>query len=401
HPLLYAWRAHPGAFFGDDFGLPESGNGLPDLLDEIKFELDWLVKMQDTDGGVYIKMGNVDYNSAWPISADNRPRYYGPKCSASTLWTAAVFAHAARVYQTIPEWEDFAADLEERALRAWGWYQENPRSFNCDTGEIKSGIANRNAAEHDRMEAFAAIHLWILTGEESYHSTILQRVPQTRQMQEWVWSPYDLSTAEALLDYAAQPGAHTTLRNQIHNHLRNSINNNDWSPQPTRSLYRSWMFSWSYHWGSNHIRANFGIGALKAREVPGVTAAQRDRLRQRAADLLHHFHGVNPLGIVYLSNMGRHGAEQSVRHIWHDRFPHHSPLRDNPPPGYVVGGPNQDYLSGGPSGRAEFDWIRDQPRGKAFADFNSPWPGNSWEITENAIYYQAVYIRLLAHFVSP
>ncbi len=58
HPLLYAFREHP-AVFGDDFNIPESGNGLPDLLDEVKWELEWLEKMQDDDGGVFLKMGPI------------------------------------------------------------------------------------------------------------------------------------------------------------------------------------------------------------------------------------------------------------------------------------------------------------------------------------------------------
>jgi hypothetical protein len=52
-------------------------------------------------------------------------------------------------------------------------------------------------------------------------------------------------------------------------------------------------------------------------------------------------------------------------------------------------------------GRAEYDWLREQPRAKCYADFNDPWPSNSWEISEPGIYYQAVYIRLLAALAAP
>jgi hypothetical protein len=56
HPLLYSYRTS-SAVFTDDFNIPESGNGLPDLLDEVKYQLDWLVRMQEADGGVLLKVG--------------------------------------------------------------------------------------------------------------------------------------------------------------------------------------------------------------------------------------------------------------------------------------------------------------------------------------------------------
>ena len=49
--LLRAYVESPGAFT-DDTNIPESGNGVPDLLDEVKWELDWMARMQNTDGSV-------------------------------------------------------------------------------------------------------------------------------------------------------------------------------------------------------------------------------------------------------------------------------------------------------------------------------------------------------------
>ena len=174
HPLLYAYRANPKAF-GDDDGIPESGNGLPDLLDEVKYELDWMARMQAPDGAVPVKMGNVDYNGKYPLSLDVRTRYYGPNDSGAAIYTAAAFAHAARVYGGFPAWKGYATGLRERAERSWNWYKDHPRTFKTDTGEIKSGIANRTAEEQDRMEAYAAIHLFALTGDARYAAAIRGR----------------------------------------------------------------------------------------------------------------------------------------------------------------------------------------------------------------------------------
>ena len=387
HPLLYAWSANP-AIFTDDFDIPESGNGLPDLLDEVKWELDWLVKMQAADGGVFIKMGFVDYNDAWPPSADRRPRYYGPECSAATIVTAGVLAHAARVYGRFDRWQALAADLRARAERAWHWYATHPRSYGCDTGEIKAGSANLNAAAQDRAEAVAALHLWALTGKPAYHDAFREKCGAMRQLADKVWSPYEMGAGEMLFDYLGLPGADPAICARIIAAYTGSMGSPDFMPQPDRpQLYPALMPKICYHWGSNHVVAVYGITAAAAVDH-GVDGAQRDRLRQRALDLLHSLHGVNPLDLVYLTNMSRYGAESSITHLYHTWFQH------EPPPGYLVGGPNRDY-------RGTLAWVKKQPPAKAYADFNEGWPANSWELSEPAIYYQAGYIRLLSDFVVP
>ena len=241
HPLLYAWRANPGAFT-DDLNIPESGNGLPDLLDEVKWELDWLTKMQDADGGVFIKMGTVENNATWPLSTDRHQRYYGPKCSAATIVTAGVFAHAARVFGQFEPWRAFSVELSGRAERAWAWYTTHPRSYDCDSGEIKSGGANLNAVEQDRAEAVAAMHLWALTGKPVYHEAFKKQVGAMRQIAEDVWSPYEMGAAEALLDYRTLPGADPAVSERISDALTQSFSSPLFMPQDgAGELYRAWM----------------------------------------------------------------------------------------------------------------------------------------------------------------
>ena len=65
--MLETYRLYPAVFL-DNYGIPESGNGIPDLMDEIKWELDWLKRMQDASGtnGFYLKVGVDNYNAASP-----------------------------------------------------------------------------------------------------------------------------------------------------------------------------------------------------------------------------------------------------------------------------------------------------------------------------------------------
>jgi hypothetical protein len=389
HPLLYAWHANP-AVFGDDFAVPESGNGLPDLLDEIKWELDWLVKMQEPDGGVYLKMGHNTYSgSQWPLSADQRPRFYGPKSSASTIATAGVLAHAARVYRDFPAWQEFARSLEARAECAWRWYRAHPRTYNDDHGEIKSGDADRDAEEQDRLEAIAAFHLWRLTGQSGYHEAFLQHFASLRQMNDHTWSPYEAGQGEVLLEYAIRPDADPQAAARILRRLRDATHQRLFMPQDDETdLYRSWIVPTAFHWGSNQIRCSYGVAALNALTyVPD--GIDRLRLGQRARDVLHGMHGVNPLGLVYLTNLRRAGAELDIVRLYHEWFSAGSPLATNPPPGYVVGGPNHSYTG-------NVAWLKHQPDSKCYADFNLAQTEHSWEMSEPGIYYQAMYLRLLA-----
>jgi endoglucanase len=202
--------------------------------------------------------------------------------------------------------------------------------------------------------------------------------------------------SEALTDYLSLPKADPTLAKKIREQLHNAARNDAFSPPVTADLYRAWMNKEAYHWGSNNVRASFGFVALLAARFGGVETADQQRLQERARDMVHSFHGVNPLSAVLLTNMERLGAERSMHRIWHERFNYDTPLAANPPPGYVVGGANRSFGGKKNEKPGEVAWIKEQPRAKAYADFNENWPRNSWELSENAIYYQAAYIRLLS-----
>jgi len=393
HPLLYAYEANPKAF-GDEDNIPESGNGLPDILDEIKVQFDWLQKMQAKDGGVYVKMGNIDYSGKYPLSEDHRTRYYGPEDTGATIFSAANYAHAARVYGRFAPWKGYADELKGRAVRAWDYYKSHSRTFKSDTGEIKSGIANRSAEEQDRMEAYAAVHLFALTGDEKYHKALHEKIGTSRQLAEGIWSPYEAGASESLIDYLSLPKADPVLVKKIRDQLTRSATNDHFAPSPDADLYRAWMEPTNYHWGSNFVRASWGVVALLAADHGQVDAATKKRLRERAADMLHSFHGINPLSASYLTNMASLGAERSMMQLYHERYNPNTPFAKNPPPGYVVGGPNSSFGGEG----ADLAWIKKQPRGKAHGDFNDGWPKNSWELSEPAIYYQAMYVRLCSAF---
>ena len=398
HQLLTAYELAP-ELFDDRAGIPESGNGVPDLLDEVRVELEWLGRMQSADGGVLVKVGFTDYSYSGPVEDDVRPRFYEEECSSSTIAAASMYAHGALVFDDIDP--DFAADLADRATRAWDWYGSNPRSTECDPQIVKAGDADRSLEDQDNDAVTAATYLFALTGEPAYEAQIQALVGQTEAFIDIVWGRYEPALADALTYYRQLPDADAGLVEQIGERAVDIAGEDllNGFTQPEFSLYRSYIPDPQYHWGSNQVMANSGTANLSLVRLE-ADDARNVEFQRRAAAHLNTLHGVNPLGLVYLSNMGAWGAEHSVDEIYHFWFDHgtaYDSVRDSeigPAPGYVPGGPNASYSGSRtpPQG---------QPPSKSYAEFNdSADNAIPWEITEPAIYYQSAYVRLLAGVMS-
>lgn len=407
--LLEAYRRNP-AVFTDDFNIPESGNGIPDLLDELLWELDFLKRMQDATGtgGFLLKVGVDNYNDLSPPSADTRPRYYLPECTSATLAGCAMFALAANVFEEtgIPVLQNYAADLAVRAQSAWQRAVVSTSNFTqfesaCDDGDIKAGDADRDAATQVESAIIAAVYLFEWTGDAQYRQFVDWKFGQTNVVSSTWWGPYQTPMQTALLRYTQLPGASQAnaglLRIQKSN-MNYAFSIDAYNAQ--NDLYRAYKDDWAFHWGSNLTHANCGNLNMDFVEF-GINAGQHDKYREVAAQYLHWLHGTNPLGMVMLSNMYAFGGDKCANEIYHTWFgnntvyDHALNSPNGPAPGYVVGGPNKDFSY------PQLSPPANQPPQKSYLDFNDGWPQSSWEITEPAIYYNAGYILLLSHFAQP
>ncbi|UCH15538.1 MAG: glycoside hydrolase family 9 protein [Bacteroidales bacterium] len=392
HLLLTSYQQNPG-IFSDDYNIPESGNGIPDIIDEILYELEWIKKMQQEDGGVLIKLGNIDYSSANPPSADKRPRYYGPKCSSSSIATAGMFAHAALVFSEFHELVGYSRELKDRALKAWEWYRNNSRSDTCDSQEIKSGDADLGFRNQDEEEVVAAIYLFAITGEEKYNEVVKNRFYTTSLFYDIYHYLYFSYVGDALFYYTTLANADNVAKNEILSYReKQGYGLHLYQYRPKDDLYMAYLPRTLYNWGSNNPRAALGSANYDFITY-NLYGSNKSKYINRALGILHYFHGVNPLGVVYLSNMYRYGAEFCTDDIYHDWFRNGSAWDKNPVPGFMPGGPNSRYNGS----RTE---ISKQPLQKCYLDFNDGYPENSWELSEPAIYYQASYIKLLSKFIS-
>jgi len=407
HDLLWAYIENP-TVFTDDWDIPESGNGIPDIIDELKWELDFFKKMNNPDGSTHLKMGSQDYsdNTQTPPSLNTDTRFYGPTCSSAEIVAAGVFAQAAIVFEQFPALSAYAQDMEARAETTWAYVlpkiNMNNLDTTCDLGEIISGDADVPANNQLYSALKAAIYLYDLTGKAKYQTYITNNLSNTEQVGNGYWFTYSSGLNDALLHYSTLTGVSTAERNLIRNSFANFVTgtaNTVLFGMSNIDLYRSYMPDNQYHWGSNKIKGTFGQTSLLL-EKYNIVPANNASYLQKAEEHVHYFHGLNPLGYTYLTNMYHLGAENSVNQMYHQWFGDNSDWDDartslyGPAPGYVTGGPNA-------STSVPLAPPFGQPEQKSYLDFNtSSTAAPSWEISEPAIYYQASYVRLLAAFSS-
>ncbi len=404
HQLLTAYQETPQVFT-DDFGIPESGNGIPDLLDEVKWETDWLKRMQYADGSSALKVGEIVYAAAAPPSSDHNTRYYIPSCTSSTIAAAGMFAHASLVFGDLPALAGEAVDLRRRAIAAWRNYQGAARKqTQCDSNVVHSGNADWPEPEQKAAAVVAAVYLYAVTDNPEYQDYLRANYHDAKPYHDVGWSRYAPEQGEALLFYTRLPHADAALRTAILADKSKDAGggNQVYGFRAADDLYRAFLDDAQYHWGSNNPRAAYGNTNLDM-IGSGIAGDREADFRLRAEEILHYFHGVNPFAMVYLSNMYSLGATRSANEIYHTWFAHGTRWSDalasqcGPPPGYVPGGPNVGAAQSGVP--AYLSPPTGQPAQKSYKDWNVASPEAAWAITEPAIYYQSGYVKLLAKFV--
>jgi len=419
--LLLAYEKYP-AVWTDNNNIPESGNGIPDILDEVKYELDWLMKMQGpaiTDSSLLSVMGVVPGNPSFsPNSADNIVRRYGPPTTAASLTGANIFALAAIQFSAIGQ-TTYAANLQARAIKAYAWANNHPNITFYNAGILAAGEQQTGTYETDMRKLTASVYLYALTGNTSYRAYFDANVANLHLL---LWSyayPFEGPEQDAALYYTKIPGATTGIRTQILNAYSNSMqtNNADNLPAYTNKTdaYRAWLNNGNYTWNSNQTKSRQGNMFLAMNDYT-LNAPNATNYHNAASGFVHYMHGVNPNTKVYLSNMKKLGAENYVKQFYHSWFRDGNALWDEngvstygPAPGYIPGGPNPSYAkdpccsgscSTQPGCALNVTPPMGQPIQKSYKDFNNDWPVNSWEITEAGIYTNAAYVRMVSKFCS-
>jgi endoglucanase len=367
--------------FGDRVGkvnlnLPESGNGTPDLLNEIRWNLEWMLTMQDADGGVWHKqtserfpgfvMPEKDTTVSYVIGTAKEPF----KSSCATGDFAAVMAIASRA------WRHFDPAFSTATLRsarlAWNWLEENPNvTFQNPPGVQTGAYGDGNCAD-ERL--WAAAELARTTADPVYGRYFLANYANfhvsppswanVAPLALWTWALGGKS------DAAAQAIRAQTLVAADETLGRTSANG-----------YRVSLTPRDYIWGSNSVVANYGMLLLVANAFHPSA-----RYVDAARDNLHYLLGRNAFSVSWVTGVG----ENSFQH------PHHRPSGADtnalPWPGLLSGGPNRGRQD--PAMRAKLD--AGTPPAKMWIDDQEAYAAN-----EVAINWNAPLVFLLAGLLQP
>lgn len=323
YTLLAAYEHFPAFFQRQELRIPESGNGLPDVLDEALWNLQWLLTMQDPgDGGVYHKLTNLGFDGMVMPHQANTPRYVVQKSTAAALDFAAVMATASRVFAGFEaQRPGLAARLRAAAESAWRWAQAHTTEVYRQPADVKTGDYG-DAHLADEF-AWAAAELYITTGDDAYYramdpARVAGGVPSWSEVGPLAW--VSLAHHRARLTPLADQRLIADRVNSVAAGL---------AARWQASSYRVGMNEADYIWGSNAVALNQALMLIQGYRLSGARA-QLDA----AQALLDHVLGRNAMGRSMVTGFG------STPPL----HPHHRPSEADgvaaPVPGFVVGGPN-------------------------------------------------------------
>ena len=314
YTLMALYEQFQGFFDTVSLNIPRPINELPDLLSEIKWEIDWLLTMQDpSDGGVYHKLTSLTFCGFIMPENDDAPRYFIGKGSAATFDFAAVLAVAYRIYKkALPQ---FADSCLAAAKYAWRWGSAHPKvAFRNPTDVVTGEYGNDTSALGDEQQ-WAATELFLATDDSAY-LTVARKINIGVSVPTW-------QTVAALGAYSlAFVNKDSASIAQIIAEADRQATYVDGSP------YKTVMYD-QFYWGSNGVCANAGMLFVEA-----FLATRNPVYFNRAVQALDYLAGRNALGYCFVTGFG----SRSPLHP-HHRVSSADGVAD-PVPGLLAGGPN-------------------------------------------------------------
>ena len=367
--LLWAYELFPNQFSDNQFNIPESNNDIPDLLDEIRWELDWILKMQDEESGGFYHM--VQPTGETTIPADDVIRYIededgnrtGVQPTSTTANAITALAHAAMLYE--PFDADYAQQLLTAAQAGWDYLQDHPEGIapvdgpygyedNVEDRFLAAAALYRATDEQTVHDYLAAVYTEVETLFESEDDNAY-----TSGMLGWLhYSKSDNTDPELM-------GFYEPLFTDWSNRMVERWNNSAWNLA---------MLDEDFYWGSNYVTLSTPFVMVIGAEALGQDTTSAEVLALNALDYLL---GTNPLSFSYISGYG----ENSLQHP----FSQHWSLDGIPavPDGILAGGPNA-YSN---------DLLYSKFAGKRYTDVDSAWTTNEHTIYWNS---QLVFHAALA-----
>lgn len=318
--LLDAWTDFKDFYRQRQWNIPESGNSMPDVLDEILWNLDWISTMQDpADGGVYHKLTNLNFDGTIMPDKAVAPRYMVQKATAATLNFAAVMAKASRVFSEFDAQQPGKAALfKQQAIKAWQWASKNPAIYYQQPADVSTGAYGDKSLADEF--AWAAAELYLLTGEQPYLQQFFQ-LAQPVQAASWA-----SVSALGYFSLAKEAKRLTPEQQQL---VVSAITKvaDQFVAQHQASAYKVAMLPGDFVWGSNAVAMNKAILLYKANQITAKAGYV-----EAMQGLVDYVLGRNPLDLTYVTGFGF----KSPQHIHHR--PSQADAVQAPVPGWLAGG---------------------------------------------------------------
>ena len=311
YTLLSLYEHFPQYFNTLKWNIPAEGS-LPDLLAEIKYNLDWMLTMQASDGGVYHKLTSLGFPGDVMPAQDNSELYVIGKSTAGTFDFAAVMALASRIYK--PFNASFATQCLNAAKNAFAWGQQNPsRNYASNPSDVSTGAYEDNNPSDEKV--LAGTELYITTGDASYKQS-----GSSEYVSYWK-DVMGLATYEKATHQTQFGGDANEAKQKILGTADNFVNR-------AEKGFGVVMDNDDFVWGSNAVASNQGVWLLHAYYLTG-----EQKYYKAAVKVLDYLLGKNPLDMSFVTGFGTKSP----------KLPHHRPsTSDNieePIPGMLVGGP--------------------------------------------------------------
>jgi endoglucanase len=377
--LLLSYELNPEAYTDGQLQFPAglsegAGASMPDVLEEVKYELDWLLKMQRPDGAVYHKVSGLGWPGMIRPEDDTQDRYVFGMSTYGTGMYAGTLAMAARVYE--PFDDAYAAKLLESAKTAQQYLERNPEVAFL-TSERQDGGSGAYGRTGDQEERFwAAAELLKTTGDPRYDEYLQEELPYYFEKNTGIigWGSglplgqFAYATSEQG-DPKRKEGIRSLLVREADKMLR----------QIDSDGYRYALTSQEYTWAS----AKNGMAKAQILLLADELAAN-EAYKQAALEQVHYTLGRNALGTTYLTGSGdvMPMNPHSRMHIGTGTYI----------PGLLVGGPNK---FGGDPELDQMLKVQAPAPAKAYLDISGSWASN-----EYAIDYNAPFVFVLSYFAK-
>jgi endoglucanase len=334
--LMSLYERDPEALGDGSLAIPEAGNGVPDVLDEAKWEMDFLMAMQvpkgqELAGMAHHKLHDAEWTALPTLpDEDAEPRELHPPSTAATLNLAASAAQCSRVFAEYDA--DYAAKCLTAAERAWEAAQAHPEML-ADPNDGTGGGAYSDEKVSDEFY-WAAAELFAATGKDVYRQALLDS--ELHGDTAAVFPAGGMSWLET-----AGLGALTlvTVPNDLTEgqlaEVRGMVTEAaDGYLADSEAAGYGLPYAGQFVWGSNSAVLNNGVVLAVASDLTGEAA-----YGEAAVRALDYVLGRNPLNQSYVTGYGERDSQNQHHRFWANQLDASLP---NPAPGSLAGGPNAD-----------------------------------------------------------